>query len=105
MKSNSSPAINITGLTKRYDEVVAVNDITFQVSNSELFGFLGPNGAGKTTTINLLTGLARLDGQTNAAGKRMTGTAITSATTNSHCIAYTSSVILSGMEVRAGLWS
>ena len=61
MKPNSSPAISVTGLIKRYDEVVAVNDISFQVSNGELFGFLGPNGAGKTTTINLLTGLARLD--------------------------------------------
>jgi ABC-2 type transport system ATP-binding protein len=64
VKSNSSPAINVTGLIKRYGEVVAVNDISFQVSNSELFGFLGPNGAGKTTTINLLTGLARLDAGT-----------------------------------------
>ena len=69
MKSNSSPAIYVTGLIKRYDEVVAVNDISFQVSNSELFGFLGPNGAGKTTTINLLTGLARLDaGTINISG-------------------------------------
>ena len=64
MKLNSSPAISVTGLIKRYDEVVAVNNISFQVSNGELFGFLGPNGAGKTTTINLLTGLARLDAGT-----------------------------------------
>lgn len=61
MKLNSPPAIDVAGLIKRYGEVVAVNDISFQVSNGELFGFLGPNGAGKTTTINLLTGLARLD--------------------------------------------
>jgi ABC-2 type transport system ATP-binding protein len=64
MKSSSSPAINVTGLIKRYGEVIAVNDISFQVGNGELFGFLGPNGAGKTTTINLLTGLARLDAGT-----------------------------------------
>ena len=69
MKSNSSQAINVSGLIKHYGEVVAVNDISFQVSNSELFGFLGPNGAGKTTTINLLTGLARLDaGTINISG-------------------------------------
>ena len=61
MKSSSSPVIDVSGLIKRYGEVVAVSDISFQVSNGELFGFLGPNGAGKTTTINLLTGLARLD--------------------------------------------
>ena len=69
MKSNSSPVISVTGLIKRYGEVVAVNDISFQVNNGELFGFLGPNGAGKTTTINLLTGLARPDaGTINIAG-------------------------------------
>lgn len=68
MKSNSSLAIEVADLTKRYGEVVAVNDISFRVGNGELFGFLGPNGAGKTTTINLLTGLARLD-----AGKIIIG--------------------------------
>jgi ABC-2 type transport system ATP-binding protein len=60
VKSDSSPAIEVANLTKKYDEVVAVNSISFRVGNGELFGFLGPNGAGKTTTINLLTGLARL---------------------------------------------
>jgi ABC-2 type transport system ATP-binding protein len=69
MKSNNQPAIEVSHLTKRYGEVVAVNDISFQVGNGELFGFLGPNGAGKTTTINLLTGLARLDtGKINIGG-------------------------------------
>jgi len=64
VKSNSLPVIDVAGLIKRYVEVLAVNDISFQISNGELFGFLGPNGAGKTTTINLLTGLARLDAGT-----------------------------------------
>ena len=66
---NNNIIIETTGLTKRYSEVVAVNDISFQVGSGELFGFLGPNGAGKTTTINLLTGLARLDaGRINIGG-------------------------------------
>lgn len=64
MKSDSTIAIEVSKLTKRYGEVVAVNDISFNVQQGELFGFLGPNGAGKTTTINLLTGLARPDGGT-----------------------------------------
>jgi ABC-2 type transport system ATP-binding protein len=55
-------AIDIEELTKRFGDVLAVNSISFQVMEGELFGFLGPNGAGKTTTINLLTGLARPDG-------------------------------------------
>jgi ABC-2 type transport system ATP-binding protein len=43
-------AITVHNLTKRYGNVVAVNNISFDVHRSELFGFLGPNGAGKTTT-------------------------------------------------------
>ncbi len=68
MKSGSSPAIEVINLTKKYGEVVAVNGVSFQVGNGELFGFLGPNGAGKTTTINLLTGMARLDAGTIMIG-------------------------------------
>jgi ABC-2 type transport system ATP-binding protein len=64
MVASTSLAIGVSGLFKRYSEVVAVNDISFRVNNGELFGFLGPNGAGKTTTINMLTGLARLDAGT-----------------------------------------
>jgi ABC-2 type transport system ATP-binding protein len=61
MKSDSGLALQVSNLTKRFGEVIAVNDISFQVNKGELFGFLGPNGAGKTTTINMLTGLDRLD--------------------------------------------
>ena len=62
-------AVQVSNLTKRFGEVLAVNDISFQVNKGELFGFLGPNGAGKTTTINMLTGLARLDtGRINIGG-------------------------------------
>jgi ABC-2 type transport system ATP-binding protein len=45
------------GLTKRYGELVAVNQIDLQVRPGEIFGFLGPNGAGKTTTIKMLVGM------------------------------------------------
>jgi ABC-2 type transport system ATP-binding protein len=61
MAASTSLATEVSGLTKHYGEVLAVDDISFQVSQGELFGFLGPNGAGKTTTINMLTGLARPD--------------------------------------------
>ena len=64
-----STAFEVSHLTKRFGDVVAVNDIGFSVRQGELFGFLGPNGAGKTTTINMLTGLARLDtGTINIGG-------------------------------------
>lgn len=54
-------AISVSSLTKNYDDVRAVDEISFEIREGELFGFLGPNGAGKTTTINILTGLVRPD--------------------------------------------
>lgn len=67
-------AIAAEGLAKRFSEVKAVADVSFEVRQGELFGFLGPNGAGKTTTINMLTGLARPDsGTIQIAGIDCTG--------------------------------
>jgi ABC-2 type transport system ATP-binding protein len=43
-------------LSKRYDSLVAVDDVSFQVAPGEVLGFLGPNGAGKTTTMRMLAG-------------------------------------------------
>jgi len=51
-------SIYVEHLTKRFENVEAIADISFSIRKGELFGFLGPNGAGKTTTINMLTGLA-----------------------------------------------
>jgi ABC-2 type transport system ATP-binding protein len=49
--------ISVQGVTKKYKEVTAVNNISFDVRAGEIFGFLGPNGAGKSTTIKMLTTL------------------------------------------------
>ena len=51
--------IRTVGLTKRYGQLTALEDLDLDVAPGTLFGFLGPNGAGKTTTIKLLTGLLR----------------------------------------------
>jgi ABC-2 type transport system ATP-binding protein len=59
-----NPIIDVKELTKRFNGITAVNGISFEVFEGELFGFLGPNGAGKTTTISILTGLARPDSGT-----------------------------------------
>jgi ABC-2 type transport system ATP-binding protein len=50
-------AIDIQTLTRDYGDLRAVDHLTFEVEEGEIFGFLGPNGAGKTTTIRMLTGL------------------------------------------------
>jgi len=61
---NNGPAIEVTGLTKKFGNFVAVNNISFTVPRGEIFGFLGPNGAGKTTTIRMLLGLLTPTGGT-----------------------------------------
>jgi ABC-2 type transport system ATP-binding protein len=48
------PAIRVENLTKQFGSIVAVNNVSFEVSKGTIFGFLGPNGAGKTTTISIL---------------------------------------------------
>jgi ABC-2 type transport system ATP-binding protein len=52
-------AIEVQGLTKKFGNFTAVDDISFNVGAGEIFGFLGPNGAGKSTTIRMLCTLAR----------------------------------------------
>ena len=53
------PAIEVNNLTKRWNDITAVDGISFQVEPGEIFGFLGPNGAGKTSTIKMLVGLTK----------------------------------------------
>src|SRR5580693_4488808 len=73
-------AIEVDHLVKKFNDLVAVNDISFNVANGEIFGLLGPNGAGKTTLIRMMTtltpptsGTARIGGHdinTDADGVR-----------------------------------
>ncbi len=53
------PAIEVAGLTKRFGETLAVDDLSFTVEPGRIVGFLGPNGAGKTTTLRIVLGLVR----------------------------------------------
>src|SRR5258705_5569459 len=56
------PAISARGLVRKFENFIAVNDVSFTVARGEIFGFLGPNGSGKTTVIKMLTGLLPLSG-------------------------------------------
>lgn len=61
--------LNVKNLTKKYQKVLAVNKVSFQVNSGEIGVLLGPNGAGKSTTIKSIAGLLRFDGQITIDGK------------------------------------
>ncbi|MGE5558370.1 MAG: ABC transporter ATP-binding protein [Bacillota bacterium] len=62
-------SVKVNDLTKKFGAFTAVNRISFQVNEGEVFGFLGPNGAGKSTTIKMLCGiLAPTEGEAIVAG-------------------------------------
>jgi ABC-2 type transport system ATP-binding protein len=66
---SEAPALVVEGLSKRFGERVAVDDVSFEVPAGEVFGFLGPNGAGKTTTVRVLSTLiAPSSGSARVAG-------------------------------------
>jgi ABC-2 type transport system ATP-binding protein len=61
MDVSGSKVIEVTNLVKSYGTVKAVNEISFEVAQGEVFGMLGPNGAGKTTTVEIVEGLRTAD--------------------------------------------
>jgi ABC-2 type transport system ATP-binding protein len=61
MNVSASKVIGVTNLVKSYGSVKAVNQISFEVAQGEVFGMLGPNGAGKTTTVEIMEGLRTAD--------------------------------------------
>src|SRR5829696_3169919 len=54
--------LELRGLTRRYGEVLALDDVSFTVGEGQMFGFIGPNGAGKTTTMRIVLGVLEPDG-------------------------------------------
>jgi len=63
-------AINVT---KRFGELKAVNDLSFEVQQGQVFGIAGPNGAGKSTVFNLITGVYKYEGKIEFDGRDITG--------------------------------
>jgi ABC-2 type transport system ATP-binding protein len=103
-------SIEVEHLTKKFGELVAVNDISFNVAQQEIFGLLGPNGAGKTTLIRMMTtltpptsGTARIAGhdiRTDANGVRFAMGVIPQALTSDPEL-----TAVENMEVHAKLYS
>jgi ABC-2 type transport system ATP-binding protein len=73
-RDDASPVVEARSLTKRFGDVVAVDNLTFSLRRGTISGFLGPNGAGKTTTLRMLLGLAEpTEGQALVFGRRYVG--------------------------------
>jgi ABC-type multidrug transport system ATPase subunit len=71
---NMQDIIKVTGLTKKFKELTAVNDLSFSVKEGDVYGFLGQNGAGKSTTIRmLLTLITPTSGEIELFGKKLSG--------------------------------
>lgn len=69
MRGGYTNVITVEGVSKRYGQHLAVDDISFRVDEGEIVGFLGPNGAGKSTTMNIITGyLSATSGQVAVDG-------------------------------------
>ena len=64
----TASSIEVKDLTKRFGQFTAVDHVSFEVKQGEVFGFLGANGAGKSTTIRMLCGLLEPSGGTATVG-------------------------------------
>jgi branched-chain amino acid transport system ATP-binding protein len=60
--ASAGPVMSVSGLTKRFGGIIAVDDVTFDLAPGQILGLIGPNGAGKTTIFDLISGLLALDG-------------------------------------------
>ena len=65
--------LQLQGLTRRYGDLVALDDLSFAVAEGQMFGFVGPNGAGKTTAMRIILGVLESDaGEVRWRGQPMT---------------------------------
>ncbi|MBC7796103.1 MAG: ATP-binding cassette domain-containing protein [Pyrinomonadaceae bacterium] len=72
MTNGNNTTLNISHVTKRYGDFVAVNDLNLQIKSGRIFGFLGPNGAGKTSTIRMIVGITIPDeGEVTLFGEKI----------------------------------
>ena len=65
--------LKLIHVTKKFGELVAVNDLSFAVETGQIFGIAGPNGAGKSTVYNLITGFYPFEGRIEFEGRNIKG--------------------------------
>jgi branched-chain amino acid transport system ATP-binding protein len=65
--------LRVTQVTKKFGELTAVNNLSFEVAQGQVFGIAGPNGAGKSTVYNLITGLYDFEGSISFKGREIAG--------------------------------
>lgn len=65
--------LELSNVTKRFEALVAVNNLSFEVRQGQIFGIAGPNGAGKSTVYNLITGFYNYEGSIRFRGKELSG--------------------------------
>jgi branched-chain amino acid transport system ATP-binding protein len=72
-KTEEFNMLKATHLTKKFGALAAVDDLSFEVEEGQVFGIAGPNGAGKSTLYNLITGFYKYEGKIEFNGKNITG--------------------------------
>ena len=72
-EGRNSNMLKLKGVTKKFGELTAVNNLSFEVAQGQVFGIAGPNGAGKSTLYNLITGFYKFDGVIEFGGKNISG--------------------------------
>lgn len=76
MKTNRKVAVKVGNLVKRYKELIAIDHLSLEIYQDEIFGLLGPNGSGKSTLINCILSLLKYDqGEVEIFGRKMVPTA------------------------------
>jgi branched-chain amino acid transport system ATP-binding protein len=71
--NSNEPILKVQNVTKKFGELVAVNNLSFEVDSGKIFGIAGPNGAGKSTVYNLITGFYPYEGQIKYNGSNISG--------------------------------
>lgn len=70
---SANPILKAAHVTKKFGELIAVNDLSFTVEKGQIFGIAGPNGAGKSTVYNLITGFYPFEGKIEFDGRDISG--------------------------------